>query len=146
MDKLNLPAYQLRTRTDKGKNMVFDPVRKKYVVLTPEERVRQHFIQYLIHEKKYPLTLMAVEKQIAVNRQMRRFDLLIYNRNGRPLLIAEFKAPEVKITQETFDQVVRYNMTLRVENVVVSNGMQHFSCAIDYDNNSYRFLPEVPDY
>lgn len=89
---------------------------------------------------------MAVEKQISVNKMQRRFDLLVYLRNGQPHLIAEFKAPNVKITQEAFDQVVRYNMALRVETVIVSNGLQHFVCQIDYANNSYAYLREVPEF
>ncbi len=146
MYKLNLPEYAFRTKTENSKTFIFDSIRKKFVVLTPEEWVRQNFIQYLIDEKKYPQTLMAVEKQIKVNRQQRRFDLLIYQRNGTPFLIAEFKAPNVKITQDAFDQVVRYNMALRVERVVVSNGLQHFACAIDYEKNSYSFLQEIPSF
>jgi len=144
MEKLNLPTYAFRTRIEEGKQLIFDNIRKKFVVLTPEEWVRQNFIQYLIKDKKYPEALMAVEKQILVNQKQRRFDLLIYLRNGQPHLIAEFKAPNVKITQDTFDQVVRYNMTLRVERVVVSNGLQHFACDIDYTNNTYSFLQEIP--
>ena len=146
MQKLNLPEYNFRTKTEEGKTLIFDTIRKKFVVLTPEEWVRQNFIQYLKTEKKYPETLMAVEKQIMLNQTQRRFDLLIYSRNGQPHLIAEFKAPNVKITQETFDQVVRYNMTVRVERVVVSNGLQHFACEIDYVKNSYSYLPEIPVY
>ncbi len=144
MIKLNLPEYAFRTKIEDEKPFIFDPNRKKFVVLTPEEWVRQNFIQYLKTEKKYPESLMAVEKQIMVNGNQRRFDLLIYLRNGQPHLIAEFKAPNVKITQETFDQVVRYNMSLRVERVVVSNGLQHFACEIDYIKNSYSYLPEIP--
>jgi type I site-specific restriction-modification system R (restriction) subunit len=144
MEKLNLPEYVFRTKTEIEKTYIFDAIRKKFVVLTPEEWVRQNFIKYLISEKKYPESLMAVEKQIMVNKNQRRFDLLIYLRNGQPHLIAEFKAPGVKITQETFDQVVRYNMSLRVERVVVSNGLQHFACEIDYVKNSYSYLPEIP--
>jgi len=146
MEKLNLPEYDFRIRTDDGKQMIFDPIRKKYVVLTPEEWVRQNFIQFLKMEKKYPQNLMSVEKQVMVNGKQRRFDLLIYSRKGQPHLIAEFKAPSVKITQETFDQVVRYNMALRVERVVVSNGMQHFACEIDYGKNSYSYLREIPEF
>jgi type I site-specific restriction-modification system R (restriction) subunit len=137
MQNLNLPEYTFRTKTEEGKTLIFDSIRKKFVVLTPEEWVRQNFIQFLMHEKKYPETLMAVEKQIKVNGKQRRYDLLTYLRNGQPLLIAEFKAPSVKITQDAFDQVVRYNMVLRVERIVVSNGLQHFACQIDYDKNSY---------
>lgn len=146
MEKLNLPEYTFRTRNGEGKQMIFDSIRKKFVALTPEEWVRQNFIQFLKQEKKYPESLMAVEKQIIVNGNQRRFDLVVYRRNGQPHLIAEFKAPNVKITQETFDQVVRYNMALRVERVVVSNGMQHFVCKINYANNSYAFLREIPDF
>jgi len=146
MQKLNLPAYNFRTKTEEGKTFIFDSIRKKFVVLTPEEWVRQNFIQYLKTEKKYPETLMAIEKQIMLNQTQRRFDLLIYSRNGQPYLIAEFKSPGIKITQETFDQVVRYNMALRVERVVVSNGLQHFACEIDYTKNSFSYLPEIPAY
>jgi hypothetical protein len=146
MVKLNLPEYAFRTKIEDGKSYIFDSTRKKYVVLTPEEWVRQNFIQYLIKEKRYPESLMAVEKQIRVNNNPRRFDLLIYTRNGQPRLIAEFKAPGVKITQEAFDQVVRYNMELKVEHVIVSNGLQHFACQIDYTLNKYTFLQEVPGY
>lgn len=146
MEKLNLPEYSFRTKIEDEKWYIFDSIRKKFVVLTPEEWVRQNFIQYLKTVKKYPETLMAVEKQILVNGNQRRFDLLVYLRNGQPHLIAEFKAPNVKITQETFDQVVRYNMALRVERVLVSNGLQHFACEIDYINNSYAFLPEIPEF
>jgi len=146
LQKLNLPEYAFRTKTENGRAMIFDGIRKKFVVLTPEEWVRQHFIQFLKNEKKFPQSLMAVEKKVNVNGHPRRFDLLIYQRNGQAHLIAEFKAPGVKISQETFDQVVRYNMALRVEYVVVSNGLQHFACRIDYQNNSYDFLQEIPGF
>ncbi len=146
MEKLNLPTYPFRTKVEEGKQLIFDSIRKKFVVLTPEEWVRQNFIQYLIKDRNYPATLMSVEKQVLVNRKQRRFDLLIYSRNGQPHLIVEFKAPNVKISQDTFDQVVRYNMALRVERVVVSNGLQHFACDIDYKNNTYSFLPEIPEF
>jgi hypothetical protein len=146
MQKLNLPEYNFRTKTEEGRTFIFDTNRKKFVVLTPEEWVRQNFIQYLKTEKKYPETLMAVEKKIMLNQTQRRFDLLVYSRNGQPHLIAEFKAPNIKITQETFDQVVRYNMVVRVERVVVSNGLQHFACEIDYAKNSYSYLPEIPEF
>jgi len=146
MQKLNLPEYDFRIKSEEDKTFIFDSIRKKFVVLTPEEWVRQNFIQYLKTVKKYPESLMAVEKQIMVNNNQRRFDLLIYLRNGQPHLIAEFKAPNVKITQETFDQVVRYNMSLKVERVVVSNGLQHFACEIDYTKRSYSYLSEIPEF
>jgi diaminopimelate epimerase len=146
MQKLNLPEYKFRMKIEQEKQFIFDTARRKFVLLTHEEWVRQHFIHYLKVEKKYPESLMAVEKKILVNQKQRRFDLLVYNRNGQPHLIAEFKAPNVKISQQTFDQVVRYNMALRVERVVVSNGMQHFVCEIDYVNNSYVYLKEIPEF
>ncbi len=146
MKALNLPAYEFRIKTEESKTYIFDSVRRRFVLLTPEEWVRQNFMQYLAMEKKYPESLMAVEKQIKVNEKLFRFDLLIFNKQGKPLLIAEFKAPEVKITQNAFDQVVRYNMALKVERVIVSNGMQHYVCEIDYSTNSYKFLKEVPEF
>ena len=146
MQKLNLPEHAFRKKNEDGKQLIFDKIRKKFVVLTPEEWVRQNFIQYLNREKKYPESLMAVEKQIKINGKQRRFDLLIYLRNGQPYLIAEFKAPVIKISQDAFDQVVRYNMALRVERVIVSNGLQHFACEIDYVNNSYTYLHEIPEF
>ena len=146
MQQLNLPEYHLKIKNENGRTLVFDIIRKKFVVLTPEEWVRQHFIQFLIHEKKYPPALMAVEKQLIINSQPRRFDLLSYNRKGEPFLIAEFKAPDVNITQETFDQAVRYNMALKVKYIVVSNGMQHFACEIIYEKNSFSYLKEIPEF
>jgi len=146
MQKLNLPEYNFRIKTEESKIFIFDNIRKKFVVLTPEEWVRQNFIQYLKSEKKYPVALMAVEKKVVVNGNQRRFDLLVYSKAGQAFLIAEFKAPNIRITQEVFDQVVRYNMALKVKNVVVSNGMQHFACEIDYAKNSYSYLKEIPAY
>lgn len=146
MQKLNLPEYDFKMKNEDGKFFIFDVIRKKFIVLTPEEWVRQNFIQYLKSEKKYPSSLMAVEKKIIINQNQRRFDLVIYTKTGQPLLIAEFKAPNIKITQETFDQVVRYNMALKVKNVVVSNGMQHFACEINYEKNSYSYLKEIPAF
>jgi type I site-specific restriction-modification system R (restriction) subunit len=146
MQTLNLPVYDFRFITRGEKISIFDTIRRRYVLLTPEEWVRQNFIQYLIREKNYPQSLMAVEKQVLLNGKQFRFDLVVYNRNGLPLLVAEFKAPDVKITQEAFDQVVRYNYTLQVEHVVVSNGLQHFACQIDYRNNSFSYLEEIPEF
>jgi hypothetical protein len=146
MIKLNLPEYDFRLKKEAGQLLIFDEIRKKFVVLTSEEWVRQNFIKYLIEEKKYPATLMAVEKKIVINHQPQRFDLLIYNRNGQPRLIAEFKAPDIKISQQSFDQAVRYNMELKVEYIVVSNGLQHFACRIDYPKNDFSYLKEVPEY
>ncbi len=146
MQELNLPSYSFKIQIENGKEQIFDFIRKKYVVLTPEEWVRQNFIQYLINEKKYPASLMAIEKKLLINKQPQRFDLVIYNRNGNPNSVVEFKAPSVKITQKTFDQAVRYNMALRVKCIMISNGLQHFACKIDYEKNSYSFLKEIPSF
>ncbi len=146
MQKLNLPPFDFRIKAEDDKRFIFDSVRKKFLLLTPEEWVRQNFIQFLVQHKKYPQSLMAVEKQIAVNGKLFRFDLVVYQRNGQPFLIAEFKASGVKITQQAFDQVVRYNMALKVQLVIVSNGLQHFICAIDYEKGSYSFLKEIPEF
>ncbi len=146
MQQLNLPSYEFRIIKENDRFRIFDPVRKRYVSLTPEEWVRQNFLRYLVEEKGYPLALTAVEKRITLNGKNFRFDLVVYRRNGQPFLIAEFKAPEVKITQDAFDQVVRYNMALKVERVVVSNGLQHYVCEIDYQLNRSKYLTEVPNY
>lgn len=146
MQQLNLPEYAFRIKTEEGKTLIFDAIRRKFVALTPEEWVRQNFIEYLKTEKKYPASLMAVEKQVTINQLQRRFDLLVYSRTHQPCLIAEFKSPDVKITQEVFDQVVRYNMALKVAGIIVSNGLQHFACKMDYANNSFSYLREIPGY
>jgi hypothetical protein len=146
MQKLNLPEYSFKIKTTEGKSFIFDSLRKKYVRLTPEEWVRQNFVQFLIAEKNYSVSLMAVEAGVKVNNNPQRADLVIFNRSGNPLLIAEFKAPEVKINQQTFDQIVRYNMQLKVLFLIVSNGLEHYCCRINYDDNSYAFLPEIPDF
>ena len=146
MQKLNLPDYSFRTKTTAGKTYLFDGLRKKYVRLTPEEWVRQHFVQFLIVEKKYSVSLMSIEAGVKVNNNPQRADLIVFDRWGIPVLVAEFKAPEVKISQQAFDQIVRYNMQLKVKYLIVSNGLDHFCCKIDYTENSYAFLAEIPDF
>jgi len=146
MQKLNLPEYSFRIKTKEGKDFIFDALRKKFVRLTPEEWVRQNFVQFLISEKKYSVSLIAVEVVVKVNNNPQRADLVVFDRSGNPVLVAEFKAPEVKISQQTFDQIVRYNMQLKVKFLIVSNGLEHFCCSINYMDNSYAFLPEIPDF
>lgn len=146
IQKLNLPEYSFRIKNENGNESIFDEIRKKFILLTPEEWVRQNFIRFLVSEKKFPVALIAVEKKVEVNGRPQRFDLLVYNRNGLPLMIAEFKAPDVKITQESFDQVARYNMALKVEYIVVSNGLSHFSCRFNFSQNSYSYLKTIPAY
>lgn len=143
---LNLPAASLRIKEDDGKTKVFDPLRKKFVVLTPEEYVRQHFTEWLRKDLHYPASIMANEIGIEVNNTKKRCDTVVYNSDGTPLMIVEYKAPEVNVTQDTFDQIVRYNLTLKAKYLVVSNGLNHYCCVIDYRNNSYQFIPSIPDY
>ena len=125
---------------------VFDRLRKRYVALTPEEWVRQHFVDYLIEEKQFPAALMANEVSLTQNGIKRRCDTLVADREGQPLVIVEYKAPEIEITQQVFDQIVRYNMVLRARYLMVSNGMSHYCCQIDYENNTYSFLNDIPKY
>jgi hypothetical protein len=146
MQKLNLPEYSFRIKTVEGKGLIFDTLRKKYVRLTPEEWVRQNFVRFLLNEKGYSSLLIAIETAVNVNGNPQRADLIVYNRKGTPVLVAEFKAPEVKITQQTFDQIARYNMQLKVDFLIVSNGLNHYCCRISYAENSYSFLSEIPDF
>jgi type I site-specific restriction endonuclease len=146
MPQLNLPNVALKTKLVEGTTQVFDAVRKKYLVLTPEEWVRQHFIHYLNKEKNYPLGLMGVEQMVKYNGMQTRADIVLYTAEGKPNVIVECKAPNVKITQDAFNQIAKYNFKLKVEFLVVTNGMQHFCCKMDYENNKITFLKEVPAF
>lgn len=129
-----------------GKQYIFDILRKKYVALTPEEWVRQHFTRFLLQEKGYPLGLMANEIQVNLNGTRKRCDTVLFNRDLTARMIVEYKAPSVEITQAVFDQITRYNMVLKVDYLVVSNGLRHYCCRINYLNGTYSFLPEIPCY
>ncbi|HIE74272.1 MAG TPA: type I restriction enzyme HsdR N-terminal domain-containing protein [Flavobacteriales bacterium] len=144
MPQLNLPKVALKTKSVKGTIQVFDVIRKKYFVLTPEEWVRQHFIHYLNTEKNYPMGLMGVEKMVKYNALKTRADIMLYTTEGKAKMIVECKAPNVKITQDTFNQIAKYNFKLKVPFLVVTNGMQHFCCRMDYKNNSISFLDDIP--
>ena len=146
MQNLNLPTYPFKIKKIGEKYLIFDTIRKKDIILTPEEWVRQHFIQYLIHEKKYPQSLIAVEKEIKLNSLKKRFDILVFNRFGKPDIIVECKAPQVKITQKTFDQIASYNLKIRANYLIVTNGIVHFYCKPDFKNKQYIFLKELPNY
>ena len=143
---LNLPEYRFRLKKENNISYIFDEIRKKFLVLTPEEWVRQHFVQFLIREKKYPRSLMKLEGGLKLNSMQKRSDNLLFNRSGEKVMLVECKAPSVKISQDTFDQVARYNFTHRVKYLVVSNGMQHFCAEIDLEKKSYNFLRELPEY
>lgn len=146
MLELNLPPFDINIKKTNGKLTVFDKLRRKFVALTPEEWVRQHFINYLIVEKGFSPFLIANEIQINLNNQKRRCDSVVYNRTLIPIVIIEYKSPEVEITQEVFDQIVRYNIVLRVKYLIVSNGLNHYCCKIDYETQSFEYLPNIPSY
>ena len=146
MNSLNLPSYEARVRSVSGRRQIFDVLRKKYVSLTPEEWVRQHFIHYLIEHLGYPAMLMANEVQLQIGDKRVRADSVLYDRELRPRMIVEYKAPHIPITQKVFDQISAYNMLLHVDYLVVSNGLQHYCCKMDYDNQKYLFLEDIPDY
>ncbi|WP_299163002.1 type I restriction enzyme HsdR N-terminal domain-containing protein [uncultured Tenacibaculum sp.] len=146
MQKLNLPSYTFKLKSNENKTLIFDNLRKKYVVLTPEEWVRQHFVEFLIKEKKYPVSLIAIEKQLTINNRKKRTDILIFNSNGKPNIIVECKAPSIKITQATFDQIARYNLKLDADFLVITNGLEHYYCSLDKENETYVFLKDIPSY
>lgn len=143
---LNLPAFSRRIIQREGKNFIFDVLRKKFVALTPEEWVRQHFTHFLLEGKGYPAGLLANEVQIRLNGTVKRCDSVLFGTNRKARMIVEYKAPTVEITQAVFDQITRYNMVLRVDYLVVTNGLSHFCCKIDYETHSYSFLREIPSY
>lgn len=144
MQVLNLPQYQFKIKQSDFKTQIFDSVRKKYVALTPEEWVRQNFLQYMIQEKKYPASLIAVEASLKYNQRKKRTDILVYNNSGKPYLMVECKAPDVKVTEKVFDQIARYNLVFQVNYLVVTNGLEHYCCELDYEHNTFKYLQEIP--
>jgi hypothetical protein len=146
MQALNLPTYLFNTKSESGRTYILDTIRKKYVLLTPEEWVRQHIIKYLSEEKKVPLSLMAVETGFTYNKLQRRTDVLVYDRSGNAIAIVECKAPAVKLTTLVFDQILRYNLNFKVPYLIITNGMQHYCCKLDFETSGYVFLKEIPSY
>ena len=146
MQPLNLPGFSPKVIEKEGKRMVLDPLRRKYVALTPEEWVRQHFVNYLVTIKNYPQELLANEVMVKLNGTSKRCDTVVYNQFLTPLMIVEYKAPNINITNAVFDQIVRYNMVLKVKYLTVSNGINHFCCKLNYEKLSYTFLEEIPEY
>ena len=141
---LNFPVYEFRIREENGQLKIFDPARKKYVALTPEEWVRQHLIHYLKKDRNYPLGLMMIEKEFKYNTLSKRADIIVCNRNGEPLLMAECKSADVEITQSVFDQAMRYNLKMAVKTVILSNGINHFCFKLDKEKQTYDALTEIP--
>ena len=146
MDTLNLPKTELKVTTKAGKPHVFDFLRRKYVTLTPEEWVRQQFVHFLVDSKGYPAECIGNEVSIRLGSMRKRCDTVVYGREAEPLMIVEYKSPGVEITQQVFDQISRYNIRLRVKWLIVSNGLQHYCCHIDYANGTYSFVEDIPSY
>jgi type I site-specific restriction-modification system R (restriction) subunit len=146
MEPLNLPTYFFRLKDDRGKKYIFDEIRRRFVLLTPEEWVRQHMVNYLVTIKNYPRSLISVEKGFSHNRNRRRYDLLIYNKLGHPIMIVECKAPGMEINQQVFDQAGRYNNRYKAEYMLITNGIKHYCCLINLSNKSYNFLNDIPEF
>ena len=144
---LNLPQRIFNVKvTQQGNRVIFDRLRRRFVTLTPEEWVRQNFVEFLIADRGFPAGLMSNEMSLTQNGIIRRCDTVVTDNHGSPMVIVEYKAPSIKITQTVFDQICRYNMVLQAKYLIVSNGLQHYCCKIDYTHNSYSFLPDVPSY
>ena len=146
MQKLNFQLYNFRFKNNENKRSIFDEIRKKFIILTPEEWVRQHVVQFLVEEKKYPKSLINVEKILKVNGLRKRYDVVVFNSDGSIFILIECKAPQIKITQTTFDQIARYNMTMKAQFLMVTNGLNHYFCKMDFENEKYVFLENLPNY
>ncbi|WP_055436732.1 type I restriction enzyme HsdR N-terminal domain-containing protein [Lacinutrix algicola] len=146
MQVLNFPKFTFRFKNSENKVSIFDAIRKKFVILQPEEWVRQHCVQYLMDVKGYPKSLINVEKELKVNDLKKRYDIVIFNPDGSIHLIVECKAPKIKIKQDTFDQVARYNLALNATYLMVTNGLNHYYCVMDFEAEKYGFLEDIPDY
>ena len=146
MKQLQFPTYSFRFKNSENKVAIFDEIRKKFIIISPEEWVRQHVVQFLLQDKKYPKSHINVEKLIKINNLTKRYDIVVYKPDGDITILVECKAPEVKVTQSTFDQIARYNMTLKAEYLMVTNGLNHYFCKMDYENEKYDFLQELPEY
>lgn len=146
MQQLNFPSFSFRFKNSENKVSIFDAIRKKFIILTPEEWVRQHVVQFLMIEKNYPKSLLNVEKVLQVNGLRKRYDIVVYNSDGTIHILIECKAPEVPISQSTFDQIAQYNMTLQSNYLMVTNGLNHYFCQMDNENEKYQFSTELPNY
>jgi hypothetical protein len=146
MKQLQFPTYSFRFKNSENKVAIFDEIRKKFIIISPEEWVRQHVVQFLLQDKKYPKSHINVEKLLKINNLTKRYDVVVFKPDGAISILVECKAPEVKITQSTFDQIARYNMTLKAEYLMVTNGLNHYFCKMDYEKEQYDFLQELPEY
>ncbi len=146
LPSLNLPCYDVQIQQSSTGYLIYDTLRKKHVALTPEEWVRQHFVNYLMSVKGYPMNLMSNEVNLNLNGMRRRCDTVLFDHHVEPQMIMEYKRPTVSISQKVFDQICRYNIVMRVDYLIVSNGLQHYCCKMDYVNQSYIFLDDIPSY
>lgn len=146
MYRLNLPQYEIKVADKNGKTVIFDILRRKFVSLTPEEWVRQHFIHFLTDHKGYPAPLLANEVELSCGQKKLRCDSVLYDRHAQPQMIIEYKSPAITLTQKVFDQISAYNMLLKVDYLIVSNGLQHYCCKMDYEKHKYFFLKDIPMY
>ena len=146
MEQLNLPPYTFKISEKDGKKLIYDEIRKKHLVLTPEEWVRQNFVMYLVHQLKYPASRMGIEHALKYHQQQKKADIVFFDSDLKPHLIVECKASHIKVNNKVFEQAARYNMALQVKYMIITNGLQHYCCMMDYENNTYRFLQEIPEY
>ena len=146
LQPLALPPYPFKINDQNGVLTMFDEIRKKHIIITPEEWVRQHFVQYLVRQKNYPKALIKLEGGLKLHGMAKRTDIVVFNPAGEKILMVECKAPSVNIDQKVFDQIARYNMTHKVNLLAVSNGLQHYYCIIDFNARKYQFIEELPDY
>jgi hypothetical protein len=146
LQPLHLPPYPFKITDEDGQLTLFDEIRKKTIIITPEEWVRQHFVQYLIRQKHYPKTLIKLEGVHRLNLMARRSDIVVYDPSGEKILLVECKAPSVAIDQKVFDQIARYNIIHKIALLAVTNGLQHYYCTIDFEKQQYKFIEELPDY
>jgi hypothetical protein len=146
MEQLNFPNYSFTLKSRENKTFIFDLIRKKNLLLTPEEWVRQHCVHFLNKELGYPKSYINVEKQIKINNQVKRYDIVVYSSDGNVEILVECKAPPVKISQDTFDQIARYNMTLKSRFLMLTNGKEHYFCEMDFKNKAYQFIQKLPKY
>ncbi len=146
MQALNLPTYSFKIKSEDNRKYIFDEIRRKYLLLTPEEWVRQNFIKYLVKEKKYPRQLISIEMEFKIGRLIKRCDIVVFNKSGKPNLIVECKSPSVAINQDTFDQISDYNRHFNVMYLIVTNGIKHYCCKFDKNADSFVFEGEIPEY
>jgi hypothetical protein len=142
--KLNLPQFELKIKEEEGKKLIFDSIRKNYFLLTPEEWVRQHFLNLLVNHYQYPKALIKVETGLRYNKLLKRSDIIIFDREGKSFLLVECKSADQKINQASFDQAAMYNMTIKAKYIALTNGLKTFCCRIDQESRQYEFIPDLP--